>query len=224
MTTTLNHVRTIICASCGASFSYEYSGGRNRRKCDRSECDRSQAATRKRRSRDGDKRRPDGYRPADYPFDLGAPEGFDAEHFEATTEYHRHRPDRRAQTHSDDGGPPTVDRRSLPISRQRFGPGVSALLEVGHGYVPDDGRPRDGYPLRYLRREDKGFVKHWMREHSFPIAGMAGQPVRPGDDLLRVIGRGDESTDDVPARIARRFCSTDALSPLVTFLLICGEE
>lgn len=211
MTTTLNHVRTIVCASCNAAFSYEYSGGRNRRKCDRPECNRIQVATRKRRSRDARKERPDGYRPTDYPHLISAalPKS-QLDHLRAATTEHYFRSKLRTQPEgvgtvgSDDG-----ESRSS----------IRDLLAAGHGYVWDDVRPDDEYPLRYIRSADRGFVKYWMAKHSFPLAGMAGPAVLLGDDAQYIIGRKEIPNDTIPPRITRRFCSENALTSMVTFSL-----
>jgi hypothetical protein len=212
--------RTIVCVVCDAPFTYPYTGGRDRRTCDQPACMTGRKTTNKRTERDRHRPRekPDGttYVPADYPHNIPGVPALDGENWSAVVERTRWYRDRHRLRSQPEGV--KADRRSVSI-RDRAD-SVSDLLVAGHGYVLDDQRDRDEAPLRLIPRDDRGAVGDWFRVNGFPLVGMSGAPVMPGDRTLYVLGSLDvQAPTDPPRRITRRFCSRDALVPLEPFTL-----
>jgi hypothetical protein len=210
---TVASLRSIVCVVCGDAFSYPYTGGRNRKTCDRPECVMARSAQNKRRERDTRKTRSDGYRPADYPVavDYGLPPPEELELLVEVTYHYRIRRKLREQADSVGGDRRTND--ALPEDH-----GTGAIMSAGHGYLMEDFRSRDSFPLRFIPRNLRGEVKQWYSDNGFPIAGSAGASILPGEGTMYVMGRL-ETPAEVPRRITRRFCSMNALPPLAPFTM-----
>ncbi|MBW0114931.1 hypothetical protein [Pseudonocardia abyssalis] len=213
-----NSTRTIICFVCDTAFAYAYTGGRDRRTCDKPACKRARKTGNKRTERSAKTTRPDGYRPADYPHKIPSalPDDQLAVLVE-TTKHHYMRRKLRVQPDcvSDaDGGSvdPDHDVDNRPEAQ---------LYEAGHGLIMDDYRDRDSAPVRLIEPKYRDLVKHWFKQAGFPLAGLRLDVTRGQYPVTRVRGRHDEDAFDglvVPRRLARHACTRTAVSPLDPFV------
>lgn len=150
----MTNIRSIICAVCDTAFSYVYTGGRDRRTCDKPTCKRARKTGNKRVERNAKSTRPEGYRPADYPHKI--PGTLPKAELNALVDLTTHRYMQRKLRIQPEC---VADSDSDPADGEDNAP-EAQLYEAGHGVIMDDIRDRDSAPLRLIEPQHRGAVKH----------------------------------------------------------------
>ena len=234
------HVKTLECVVCGTRFSYTYTGGRKRRLCSES-CRRPRKTAQRRVQRKWQ----------DYPITVSTPPARPSKVIgtETRTDPKTHEvltveklaPDppevrRRLMVESGDHGSPVPRRTVEEHERQThpnnvFGPPD----EAGNGgWGWDDHRDSLNRKLqdqilwemyRWIPHHKRRAVHRWYEENGIPApAYTIGSTISPSRPLF-VLGseKPQDDRSEVPPRVARRFCSENALEPLEPFCMDSRE-
>lgn len=98
------------------------------------------------------------------------------------------------------------------------------FASAGHGYVIDDEPTTDKDPLRLIAKKDRKHVKAEYQRLRVPVVGLYTGHTRNTKTHGHLLVKGRLTREEwdgntVPPRIARRFCSENALTPLVPFAM-----